>query len=1508
MPIDPDRQSLQTDTAKLNAMLRTHRDAVAAARKTLAGLQDQASSANSTLTADELAKAQAAARKTLADAQTGLADVRSKLGNRIGSLLVDPCDCLSAIPLLMLPVRIETWFAKPAAGNGVTLQVRVFPDTVHVDALRRTLSDAERAAGIAYWTALWPGEAGTAPWTNLKIAVGKSRAAWVADATRPTNAGDAPNGEPAFPDPAAPSHDSVKARLLPDRFVAVARQGGKEFRATGKPIVGDPEMGAFLPDETHDHLVTINGIKVSQESKWIVDFQSALNAGMALTIALPSDQPVQDLYVFGVRRSLDPKAGARALDDLLSAHRHSVGLGFVEQGTPTNNLDDDRSGWSSAGDDTGPTLASATALGSGNGTAMAAALGITGAAFAGAHAADLAEDALARAVNIVVWHAAYETFLDTFETITNSAVGAISELDRERLRRLHRDMVRGRGPLPALRIGKQPYGVLPVGATASNWVETDRFLARALPLIRNARALWSAASGTVPHINPGQGASDETMQELLGMSPVSLGVRAREAVGTDLGKAFGAVTGAVDTEQELSGVLAGLMLPGNGNLEIYYEPSAVLGEARPIGLPYAHESDSEALSSLAVAPHKKLEVKSVLQAMAQLAWSHVSCRVSRNGSAEVISAVAANTAGIAAVQAQLVHVTAPNAGNSSAAALFSAADRLSPLAREGVSLATYQPDLTTRTSFPALAASSTSAAARTEFGRLALSEWFLGQGVRAELIDALTLLALEPSLDRRRIAFAEALDTASHRIDAWVTALVDSRRCALRAKTPAGIQIGAFGWVQDIDKLNKPQSGYLHAPSMGQAVTAGILRSAYLAHNDDGGAGSDGAFAMDLSSARVRDAMDLLDAVREGQGLAAALGYRIERGLHDAGLDRIVLNLRKLAPLSAGQLVDHGGLPLDSEVATHLAIANVVDGVALLEKAKANFASVAAAASAQPHDNPYVDANAWQPLTENEQALLKVIIKAAAASLDASSDLLLAESVHHLAQGNMSRAAAAIDAASNGDSPVPVPDFVATPPAGGLVTHRLMLVVQDGADWGTLQPRALAEPALERWAASRLGAADSIVVTSDPVHTLADTGLAALDVVYGSADPAALAMLVRNRLGLANDVPLVHAPAPDWDAGKRAFGDVVAAAAALRTVLAGATPALPGDLGVPAADPAGREISPAALADAVNRAKTARDTLTARRDALATALGHDPLVPETLNSALLALADFGIISPAGTTGTDIAGLAVEMASQRLKRAEALFATPTAVDADLVVNIAVELFGDGFWILPAISKTAAVPSDEWDVALGQRDTLASPAALRRWIADVGSVRGAVARYGDTLLLADALATVPALSAIQVTQRGFVAPAEWIGAASVDNIASAFVIEAVGWTDPSQPATYLVLDHFVEHLPGPDAITTGIAFNAPSPNARPPQAWLLAIAPDDKDWTTDTLLATLRDTADLARVRGVTLERQPYSARILPVLYQQSWSLRGEDVFDFSNFAFSAELADKSLYSMRFVREK
>ena len=94
--------------------------------------------------------------------------------------------------------------------------------------------------------------------------------------------------------------------------------------------------------------------------------------------------------------------------------------------------------------------------------------------------------------------------------------------------------------------------------------------------------------------------------------------------------------------------------------------------------------------------------------------------------------------------------------------------------------------------------------------------------------------------------------------------------------------------------------------------------------------GTTGPFAIDLSSRRVRDAVALLDGVRQGQSLGALLGYRFERSLHEAGLDAHIALFRRLAPL-AGDGLHPSDAPRETVAAN-----NVVDGWALQRMWQAN--------------------------------------------------------------------------------------------------------------------------------------------------------------------------------------------------------------------------------------------------------------------------------------------------------------------------------------------------------------------------------------------------------------------------------------------------------------------------------------------------------------------------------------------------------------------------------------------
>ena len=143
---------------------------------------------------------------------------------------------------------------------------------------------------------------------------------------------------------------------------------------------------------------------------------------------------------------------------------------------------------------------------------------------------------------------------------------------------------------------------------------------------------------------------------------------------------------------------------------------------------------------------------------------------------------------------------------------------------------------------------------------------------------------------------------------------------------------------------------------------------------------------MDLSSRRVRRALALLDAVRDEQSLGSVLGGAFERGLHEGHpgieLDRFIDPLRRLYPAVAGK-TESTGEPADA-----VAARSIVDGLALLQRGI-----------------PW-GTGELTPSSE-QRAAIESELAALAESVDAVSDLLLAESVFQVVKGSPSSSATA---------------------------------------------------------------------------------------------------------------------------------------------------------------------------------------------------------------------------------------------------------------------------------------------------------------------------------------------------------------------------------------------------------------------------------------------------------------------------------------------------------------------
>ncbi|MHB9005650.1 MAG: hypothetical protein ACYDC1_01825 [Limisphaerales bacterium] len=1428
--------------------------------------------------------------------------------------LHDPCDADPSVPLALLPVRLETRFTPDRSA----LRIRIYPDDIHVDQLDPGVSDEEAAAGQAYWTAAGQGEAeAAAAWTTLIAAVHEHRALWVAQALAPTNLEPWKNGAPPeFPAVKPRSRRAAVARLLPDRFVAIAEQRGKTMTAVGKATAPQLVVGMLADDGSA--LATINGVKIPAGGEWMMDYDEALKAGLAITLPLLAPGATVDrLFVTGVRSSLDPAQTAAELTSLLASHRCARGAAFVPPGTASNNTEADRTEWQARPSPSAPDYLTGAAPADGsNAQVLAAALGIDSQSLAGLEHAGDRDQPQARAMNAALWGPSWGTLIERITQADEDGPKlSIPDATRESVRNFFRDSVRGRGPLPTLRIGDQPYGVLPVSSLDEKQWKADArdpIQATLLPLLRKIRVLWTSAAGRLPHVGDG-GEIDKVLTEILGTSPVSMGVMVRTVLSDEARKTAEACQIPI-----IDSFLQERSLEALAWLHLGLEYSAInpIGslEGRPRSLPFpmVHESDPAYLDGLLAGNAPRVE--SVLQALLALAWGAAKQAVEDAAPKSRFSELVGFSQSLSPARRERVLAVASLAGTTSSLQLHAEADALVAEVGEAgpARLAAFAPVETYRQPFVDLARSSTIEAARSELATAGVSMWMRAVARQAEVRESMQLLK-ETTLDQRRLLFAELLDLSSHRLDAWLTGIVERRRVSLRAAKPNGLMVGAYGWVENIvpGRGGSPEGGYLHAPSLEHAATAGVLRSAYLTHNPD--ASGDGAFAIDLSSARVRTAMHLIDGMRQGQPLGAILGYRIERRLHEERLDRFILTLRGLAPLVARRLSDrHDEVPPAAQES--IAANNVVDGLRLIEKYQSGAAArdeIQRALELPPKDNPYLEPGQWPGLSAGEWSKIEAIIREADEAADAAADLLMAESVHQIVRGNTARASAALSAAGGGDGAPPEPEVIRTPSPGVPFTHRVLLVATpSGVSWNAARPRAAAEPTMEAWAASRLGDPTNVIVAvlaDGEQLTLAATGLAALDVLYESADRRRLEQRIRAALpAMPVDALFAERRDPAWAPGLRAFGEIAALAASLREVLVNARPARPTDLGRPN-DPILRTVSSISLDEIRERAGLALGGLTAKRQALLDTLPPPGVEadPVAVAIALEELAAYGVVMPM-VTGENMLALAEVAVADALRRIEtATTALQEAFEIGVAERVSQALFGDGFWMVPAIEAPAE--GDLFSSVLSAGTIRPPRAEIRRFLRDVGSVREPLSRLSEALLLGDALQRPTPTRVAQLSTEA----APWVGGVMDlarptpdDPIANLVLVDAADDFDGTGPTFALSIDQWTDVVPsrglfGEGAIqpddrrTSGLALNASAASARAPQSILLAVSPDGQRWTTDRVVAALGGVFELAKLRGVTLEANHGAGRILPALYAQSWSLQGEKVFDVRWAAIKAD---------------
>jgi len=1447
-----------------------------------------------------------------------------------GSIIAPPAASLAELatvlmpslqPLLLLPVRLETrFFGMP--DSSVELRVRIYPDKVHIDAHDPALSAEESAWGRRYWQLQWHAGGDEArlrsAWRMLADRFEPQRGAWIARATQPLNPQDRPKealpdeaalpADPKFPDAGPPPTRSRTpvARLLPDRWFATVYQNGVATAVgKGRDIVPELAVGPDMQAALASGGLADDSPAIDEGMRWMVEFERAEEVGMALRIPLPSTLPsvsVERLLVTGVKASLDPQAAAAQCAALFDAHHHTDGLAFIAPGTPSNNIVDERSGDGTPDPAQQSSYdsewqARAPAAGS-NADLTARALGLDAAqaeaSFGRIAGAQDQEQAAAAAMQTALWPATWGYFLSQMVGFDGSLT--LDACDWARAHAIAH--LRPGGPLPALRCGRQPYGLLPVSAL-DLWTPTleqaqladDFDGARGAVLrglLRSLRdGIWRPATSKLPRIGLGADPNAD-LADVLRRDALSSSVLVRKAMGRHylqhlrlfLGENLDALGFWTRLDQLTAGLPAQLGLAFKPFLsQVLHDETAhaltlplVQAEPPAEGDPRAANYIAELLALEAI-DKLAVPVPQTAMPLLQALLRHALLREHAMAAAKLLATPALPATQLLrdAELVDLLHLPAPtpswNWQRSQPVPGVTPPIKVGPFLNAARDFGT-----------PALASLGEF---RAGLGRLAAS-------------DAATL--------QRHVA--GTLDACSHRLDAWITSLATRRLAQMRSLRATGLAIGGYGWVEQLRPaapsatidpppgesaplaLYADDPGYLLAPSINQAMTAALLRNAHLSH----GAAADGPLAIDLSSSRVRIARHLFDGVRQGQSLGALLGYGFERRLHEAGLDEYLDDFRRIAPRP------------DSDAESAGVQRQVLDGLVLRKLWLA--------------DREGLLARLVPPIPEGDARRVRMVaaLDVLDATIDAAADAVSAESVHQLVRGNLARSAASLDAIASGQAPPPQLDFVRTPRSGIGLTHRVALVFPaapssaDGSGWAGADqsPRARAEPALEAWARRLLGPATGVaaqVEQLDPASgaltrslalPLAALGLGALDFLCARIGNDGQPSEIELRLLDAAWHPATPADAPPRGAllrlntarrdgappAERSLADLLEIAAAAQRVLGSARPLDAADLQAPHAEPEGGWD----LDEFEIRAARAEDDLAAARSGLA--------LPATAGaaawrSALLAAAALGVTAaiPSVAAAADEAaalqaqaGAAAAELAQRRAQLDALNAAPPPATPqarrERQLDRSRAVFGPAFVALPRFSCGNGADIAQ---ALADRSGLLGddPFAAYTWFQRMERVRAPLTQLGFAVRGAELLRHPERLQ-LDVAQLPHRPGQRWIGleippGSTVTEGCLSLVLQGAAGIDFTQAIAGLLVDEWVEMLPSRNE-TTAIAFQFDPPDSCAPQALLLAVPPaPGQDWTLGSLNQVLLETLDLARLRAVDPASLGAIAQYLPATY-------------------------------------
>ncbi|MGB8194697.1 MAG: hypothetical protein WCF67_22380, partial [Chitinophagaceae bacterium] len=443
-------------------------------------------------------------------------------------------------PLLLFPVRLETRFHKKDSIR--ELWIRVYPDTCQSEVPSQYLTAQELQSAIEYAK------------NNAYDLGGKhggNRAAfieqWVKKYIATPNfikiltKGDRAEIKQKFLVDITDSIPTPQAFTLPDRFVfRMYNAEGKEARTEiSKQVPKTVQMG-------------FNGSN-TEGAAWMHNFEEAVKIGLGIKITLTDAEfnaGFSKLVVLGVRTGSDVTQSQLLLENLIDNHTYTnKGFSLTKQGSITNNSDDEdtsytwKNRWAQKeGTQPPPPPPPAPPKNTEEGSAafadglwLSQYLGINDAILQKTENAQGTDQQNARSMNTALFPATLGYFFSEMldPVLTDDEIARVESFFNK--------YVTGRGTIPAIRIGKQPYGIMPVSVLPKlNLQATDPIRNQIVAKVQELFQFWKEKSQQVKHIGNDAPASQEDFLNILSLHPNS--VEFHQRLLEDIGPKLNAVS------------------------------------------------------------------------------------------------------------------------------------------------------------------------------------------------------------------------------------------------------------------------------------------------------------------------------------------------------------------------------------------------------------------------------------------------------------------------------------------------------------------------------------------------------------------------------------------------------------------------------------------------------------------------------------------------------------------------------------------------------------------------------------------------------------------------------------------------------------------------------------------------------------------------------------------------------------------------------------------------------